>query len=175
MMMQMLRSGGLPLLVDEQRKADDDNPMGYFEFERVKQLKSDTAWLDQAEGRAVKIITQLLQDLPARHDYRVIFMSRDLDEVLRSQRDMLARRGQPGAALTDSQMKDIFAKHLERTRSWLATQPNFAVLNVEYADVVRQPLDRARAVAAFLGVPLDADKMAAAVKAQLYRKVRGTL
>ena len=171
MMMQMLRAGGMPLLADEQRKADDDNPLGYFEFERVKKLKTDASWLDQAEGKAVKVITQLLPDLPPGRDYYTIFMLRDLDEVLRSQREMLVRRGQSGAALSDDKMKDIFSKHLERTQSWLSAQPNFKVLSVRYAEVIRQPLDQARNVAAFLGGSLDADKMAAAVNAQLYRNV----
>ena len=48
MMMKMLQAGGLELLTDEIRTADEDNPRGYFELERVKQLKEEHDWLDEA-------------------------------------------------------------------------------------------------------------------------------
>ena len=171
MMMQMLNAGGLPTLADGSRKADEDNPQGYFEFEKVKQLKSDATWLAQAEGKAVKVITQLLVDLPADRRYKVLFMRRDLDEILASQGQMLRRRGQPGADIPPDKMKSVFEKHLEQVTAWLSKQPGFDVLPVQYAEVVRRPLDQAKAVAAFLNRPMDVEKMAASVSAKLYRHV----
>ena len=54
--MQMLHAGGVPVLTDSLRAADTDNPRGYLEFERVKQIKTDKSWLDDAAGKAVKIV-----------------------------------------------------------------------------------------------------------------------
>jgi hypothetical protein len=171
MMMQMLNAGGVPTLADGSRKADEDNPQGYFEFEKVKQLKSDTSWLAQAEGKAVKVITQLLADLPTDRQYKVLFMRRDLDEILASQIQMLRRRSQPGADIPPEKMKGVFEKHLEQVTAWLSRQPGFDVLPVQYAEVVRRPFEQAKAVAAFLNRPMDVEKMAASVSAKLYRNV----
>ena len=96
MMMRMVGAGGLRLLTDGVCAADHDNPVGYFEFERVKQFeKGDTGWLPDARGRAVKIISALLVHLPRGHRIyiRVLFMRRDVEEVLASQRRMVANCG----------------------------------------------------------------------------------
>jgi hypothetical protein len=95
MMMKMLEAGGIPVLTDYEREADEDNPKGYFEFERVKNLKDgDDAWLPQAKGKVVKVIAALLTDLPSSYEYEVIFMRRAMPEILASQRQMLIRRGE---------------------------------------------------------------------------------
>ena len=96
MMMKMLIAGGLPALTDGLRVADENNPKGYFELEQVKQLpEGDTGWVQTARGKAVKVISYLLESLPGEVSYRVIFMQRDLDEVLLSQKRMLDRDGKP--------------------------------------------------------------------------------
>ena len=95
MMMKMLEAGGIPLLTDSIRQADEDNPKGYYEFERAKKLPDgDTAWLKEARGKAVKIIAALLMELPQGYTYQVLFMHRNIQEVLASQSKMLARRGE---------------------------------------------------------------------------------
>ena len=76
MMMKMLEAGGIELLIDRVRVADADNPKGYYEFERVKQIETDQAWLPEAQGKAVKMISALLRHLPADCRYRIIFMER---------------------------------------------------------------------------------------------------
>ena len=93
MMMQMLMAGGMGIVTDEIRKADEDNPRGYLEWERVKKLKEDQSWLNECPGKAVKVISMLLFDLPSKHHYKIIFMQREIEEVLASQRIMLERRG----------------------------------------------------------------------------------
>ena len=94
MMMKMLDQAGLELVTDRLRQADEDNPKGYFEYEPVKQLarSADRTWLDDARGKGVKIISTLLRELPAHYNYKVVFMRRDLSEILASQAKMLARR-----------------------------------------------------------------------------------
>src|SRR5437764_1475845 len=85
LMMQMLDNGGIEVLTDGVRAADTDNPRGYYELEKVKRLKQDASWLPQARGKVFKMVSQLLYDLPASEAYRVLFMERDFDEMLRSQ------------------------------------------------------------------------------------------
>jgi hypothetical protein len=175
MMMQILAAGGIPLMEDNQRQPDDDNPRGYFELEAVKDLARDHAVLDGAEGKALKIIHALLTHLPLDRFYRVIFMRRDLDEVLSSQRKMLDRSGRTGAALTVPQLKSIFARQLEQSHRWLASHAErIQTLEVDYATVISDPRTTARDINAFLGGTLDEDAMAAAVDPSLHRNRGGT-
>lgn len=169
MMMRMLEAGGLPLLVDHARKADPDNPHGYFEFERVKKLKDDTAWLKDAEGKVVKIITMLLYHLPADHEFKVIFMLRNLNEILASQATMLKNRGKAGQGPSDAEMRALYEKHLVEIRGWMAAQKHLAVHTCLYSDVQADPALEARRVVEFLGLPLDPAPMIAAVDRALYR------
>ena len=84
LMMQMLEAGGMPVLTDGIRDADEDNPRGYYELEAVKRTKDDPAWLHGAPGKVVKMIYLLLYDLPTTYNYRIIFMRRPLSEVVAS-------------------------------------------------------------------------------------------
>ncbi len=170
MMMRMLESGGLTVLTDRERRADDDNPKGYFEFERVKKLKDDKAWLPEAVGKVVKIISFLLPEVLPEYHYRVVFINRHLDEVLASQRQMLVRRGEATDKVSDDRMRDLYGKHLTQVRRWLKEQPNIDVLYVEHRDVIEKPGDVAEAVNAFLGGALDVAKMTAAVDPKLHRQ-----
>lgn len=170
LMMKMLAAGGLPPLTDNIRSADEDNPKGYYEFERVKKLKEDRDWLPDAKGKAVKVISALLMQLPAGYEYRVIFMRRNMSEILASQRQMLIRRGEPADAISDADMAALFDKHLRQVESWLAAQPNMRALGVNYNDLVAAPLAGAERVNAFLGGRLDVAKMAGAVDPSLHRQ-----
>lgn len=170
LMMKMLDAGGLPPLTDNIRSADDDNPKGYYEFERVKKLKEDRDWLPDAKGKAVKVISALLMQLPAGYEYRVIFMRRNMSEILASQRQMLIRRGEPADAISDADMAALFDKHLRQVESWLAAQPNMRALGVNYNDLVAAPLAGAERVNAFLGGRLDVRAMAGAVDPSLHRQ-----
>jgi hypothetical protein len=168
-MMQMLAAGGMPLLTDGIRTADEDNPRGYFEFEPVKRTRSDTSWLPQAEGRAVKIIYALLRDLPATHEYRVVLMRRDLDETIASQRRMLSRTNRTGATIPDEMLRTHFAKELADAGAWLKTQPHFRTLEIEHHNCLANPAEVAAEVNAFLGSNLNERAMAAAADRNLYR------
>ena len=140
MMMKMLEAGGLPVLIDGLRAADPDNPEGYYEMERVKALdKGDTAWIADARGKGVKVISALLEYLPAAYTYRVLFMHRHMDEILRSQRKMLARRGEPVDAVADEEMAALFAKHVAKVQEWLRSRPNFTLLDVDYNAMLADP------------------------------------
>ena len=174
MMMQMLEAGGLEIVTDAERAADDDNPEGYYEFEKVKELNAggDLAWLGECRGKAVKIISFLLMKLPADYRYRVIFLERDIDEVLASQKKMLQNRGKELDAVSDGKMKRNFEKHLREVRVFLDRAPNFDVLHVNFREVMERPGEHANKIAEFLGGGLDTGAMAGAVKTELYRNRR---
>ena len=170
LMMSMLEAGGLELLTDGARKADPDNPNGYFEFERVKGLEcGDHTWLDEAEGKAVKIISALLEHLPPAREYNVIFMNRRLAEVVASQDKMLARQGQPSNPKDRDRISELLQKHLLRVHGWLAAQANTRTLDVDYNELLEDPWPQIEQVNGFLGGGLNLERMADVVLPNLYR------
>jgi hypothetical protein len=170
MLMKMLEAGGLPPLIDNIRTADDDNPKGYFEFERVKAMdKGDTAWLAEARGKVVKVISALLKFLPDEYRYKIIFIRRNMPEILASQRKMLIRRGEDPDKIDDEQMAELFTKHVTQVESWLKEQPNMSVLYVHYSEILTNPQPQIIRINQFLGDQLDTDQMTAVVDPALYR------
>ena len=169
LMMQMLAAGGMAVLSDGERKADADNPKGYLEWERIKQLPKEPSLIAEAEGKVVKVISQLILSLPDGHDYRIVFMQRPMPEVLKSQEEMLKRRGtyQPGRDA--SVIGPVFQRHLIDVDKWLAAKANSRVLRVAYHRVLREPQAVAEEVTKFLGVMLDTGAMVAQVDGSLYR------
>ncbi len=170
MLMKMLAAGGLPILTDCTRGADADNPGGYYEFEKVKQLEKDTTWIESAEGKAVKVISQLLDRLPLHKPYKIVFVHRKMDEILASQRAMLARRGQPSDRISDAEMAEAFDRHLNAVQQWLTEHPQMEVLYVNYSAVLCDPLATSHEVKTFLARPLDVRQMASVVDESLYRQ-----
>jgi hypothetical protein len=170
MMMRMLEAGGIPILIDGIREADEDNPKGYYEFERVKQIEEDQDWLPDAEGKAVKMIAAILKHLPQEYTYKVLFMRRKIKEILASQREMLIRRGEPTDTISDEKMADLFQKHVEQVEAWLAEQPNFDTLYVSYNNVIENPAMHAQQIDRFLGGGLDQEAMMAVVDPTLHRQ-----
>ncbi len=167
LMMQMLDQGGLSVVTDNVRTADPDNPRGYYELEQVKTIKRDVSWLPATRGKAFKMVSQLLYELPSNEHYRVIFMERDLDEVILSQEKMLARLGKTAAP--SGEIKRHFAGHLERLREWLAGRPNMMALYIRYRELVERPEVQSARISEFLGGRVDADRMAKTVEPSLYR------
>ena len=167
-MMSLLGAGGIELLTDGVRQADADNPRGYFELERVKSLATENAWLGSARGKAIKVISALLEHLPREHRYKVVFMQRDLGEVLESQARMLERRGVIGAA-RDAGLEAEFAAHLSATESSLRSDPAFDVHPVSYAALLGAPATEIARVARFVGGELDEVAMRQCVDPALYR------
>jgi hypothetical protein len=173
LMMQMLEAGGIEPLTDGVRARDEDNPRGYYEMERVKHLpEGDTAWVGQARGRALKVVSALIQSLPREHIYRVIFMHRRIEEVLASQEKMLDRR-EEGKDTDDEEMAEIFRSHLEEVREWLDDQSNFECLDVDFNGLVADPEPVVEEVNEFLRGDLDTGKMAEVVDPDLYRNRAG--
>jgi hypothetical protein len=169
MMMRMLAEGGVPVITDELRRADSDNPNGYFEFETVRQmLDGNVAWLASARGKAVKIISALLEHLPSNYSYKIIFLERDIQEILASQHKMLANRNEAMTA-TDAEVEAQIRKHLSVMKPWLIRQPNMEVLYVNYNKLMTSPAAYCEQIAEFLDLPLNQARMRAVPDAHLYR------
>ena len=173
MIMQMLKAGGLEILSDGQRGADDDNPKGYYELDAVKATKDDPSWLDRAPGKAVKMISQLLYDLPERTSCKVIFLRREMGEILASQRKMLGQRNGGGSDADDAEMARIFETHLKDVLAWAARRDGLELFEVWHGDVLRNAGKVARDVECFLGLELDVEAMASVVDGELHRNRAG--
>jgi hypothetical protein len=167
LMMQMLENGGVAVVTDGIRSADPDNPRGYYEFEQVKTIKRDASWLPATRGKAFKLVSQLLYDLPSSETYRIVFMERDLEETLLSQEKMLMRLGR--IAAPREQMKRAYAQHLERLHGWLSLQGNMEVFPVRYNDLVERPREQTERVGEFIGGQLEVEAMVKTVDFSLYR------
>ena len=171
MMMQMLTAGGVVPLTDSIRKADEDNPEGYYEYEKAKQLDKDSSWLPEARGKAVKVVAQLLTYLPRipRLNYSVIFMERHIEEVLSSQKSMLKRQKREGARLSNDRLRRIFNHQLQQTKRMLSLR-EIPTLFVDYNKTIEKPEETALRLKEFLGGTMDAKKMSEAVVPALKRQ-----
>ena len=168
-MMKMIDAGGLPIITDGSRTADDDNPNGYFELEAVKQLsKGNSTWLEDADGKAVKVVSSLLEFLPPDHSYKIIFLERELAEVLKSQQKMLANRNEDNR-VNDEQMQKEFQAHLVAVKAWLARQANMDVLYINFNVLMSDPQTFCNHIAEFIGLPLNIERMLAIPDKGLYR------
>jgi hypothetical protein len=169
MLMQMLAAGGVPILSDGARQADEDNPRGYFEFEPVKQLLKNSEWLFEARGKAVKIVAPLIGALPPGLECRVILCERNLEEVLDSQDQMLERRGEPAAPEHRVRLKQEYASTIARAKAMLQRRPGTELLVVEHGEAIADPIRTAGRLNEFLGGGMDVAKMAAVVDPALHR------
>jgi hypothetical protein len=171
MMMKMLDAGGVEVLTDNLRTPDQSNPKGYYEFERVKKLKDgDHAWLENTRGKAVKIISALLEHLPGRYAYKVIFMRRHIPEILASQKQMLIRRGEATDKVSDEKLEELYLAHIKNIETWLAQQPNFEVIYISYNEILENPDENIAELNRFLGGKLDTQAMAQTISRDLYRE-----
>jgi hypothetical protein len=164
LMMQMLHSAQVPILTDHKRQPDHSNPKGYFEFEPVKQMATrEIDWMGQAQGKAVKIVSPLLPHLPTDFRYQVIFMLRDIGEIVASQTQMMYPHKPSDNAQSEYQ------QHLDKIKQWLAIQPNIEVIYIHHRQAIEQPLSVAQDIGQFLGKSLDIEAMGAVIEPNLYR------
>jgi len=173
LMMGMLQASGYELLIDNLRQEDYFNPKGYFEYELVKNLKQgDNQWLEYASGKVVKIVSPLLQYLPAAYFYKIIFMQRNLAEVLTSQAKMLGGLQKPADPEEDRILEKAYQDHLAKVDAWLIRQATFQTCHVSYNQLLSAPREILEQLAIFLERPLQVDRMIAAIDPNLYRNRR---
>ena len=169
LMMQMLVAGGMTPLSDGKRTADADNPRGYLEWERIKQLPDDPGCIAKAEGKVLNVVSRLLLSLPSGDDYRVIFMQRPLPEVLASQDEMLRRRGTYKEGANAAAMAAAFEKHLREVYAWLDGKPHVKSIRVSYHHALQHAEEVSRKIGEFLGISLDVEAMVRQIDSSLYR------
>jgi hypothetical protein len=172
MMMRMLENGGLPVMTDHLRVPDESNPKGYYELERVKQMsEGKNEWISEGKGKVVKIISSLLEYLPPEHQYRIVFMQRNMGEILASQREMLLRQGEATDRISDHELAELYQSHLARVTEWLAKQLNMQVIYLHYNQILENPHAPIAQLCQFLQpFSLDPEKMLSVVEASLYRQ-----
>lgn len=171
MMMNMLEAGGMDLLVDNVRKADKDNPRGYFEYELVKKLpEGNIIWLESANSKVVKVVSYYIHHLPPRYEYKVLFMERNFDEILESQKQSVIEKEQTTSRKEDKMMTDYFKNHVKQTKEWISLQPNFSVLYLSYNEIVLNPEQYLDKINTFLELELNKEKMSKIVDKNLYRQ-----
>ncbi len=168
LMMKMLEAGGMDVVIDNIRQPDKDNPNGYYECEQIKKIKDDTSWLPATYGKVFKMVSMLLMSLPSEYPYQVLFMKRDVREVIASQKKMLARHGKQSVS-DDTKMELMYTKHLYQVEEWLSSQNNFHVLNVSFADLIRQSQREIKRIIDFTGKNFDLIKMKQVIDPSLYR------
>jgi thioredoxin len=168
LLMRMLNVGGIPALCDEHRTPDADNPNGYYEFESVKSIQNYSDWIDRAVGHSVKIVYNLLEHLPKDREYRVIFMRRQIDEIIQSQRAMLLRNGIK-TEIPDEEIKELFERVLRQFYSWLPSQTHLKLINVSYNELLSRPASTIAQINRHLGYCLDTEAMAQVIDHSLYR------
>ena len=170
MMMKMLEAGGVAVQTDGVREADVDNPKGYYEDERVKDLEKmdDKSWIQESRGKVLKVISFLLKDLPDDNYYKVVFMRRNLNEIMASQNKMIDRLGSQDST-DDEQMLEIYRSHIATVKIMGRKQKNMEVMEVRYDETISNPGATATAVNAFLGGHLDVEAMQGVVDGSLYR------
>lgn len=173
LMMQMLVAGGLSPVTDDLRKQDIDNPRGYYEWSKVKDLPRQPGLIAEAEGKAVKIISSLLASVEPAFEYRIVLMCRPLNEVIASQNEMIARRGEKGASISEAGLMRALDALVKQVNSWLKSRPDMSVQAIQYHNLLNEPPGQAEQIQRFIGVPLDVAAMARAVDPQLYRHREG--
>jgi len=171
MMMKILTDGGLETLVDNNRKADNDNPKGYFEYKPSMKLHKDNSWMGKALGKVVKIMVNFTEFLPDEYNYKIILMRRDLDEILASQQIMLKEEDKK----VDDAVRKIFTRDVEKAKKIADEKENIEMLEVWYPEVVKNPGHEVERIYCFLGLDLDKEEMLEAVDPSLYRNRRGAI
>ena len=165
MLMRVLEAGGLPILTDGLRPADENNRLGYYEYEPVKDLargKPAAAWIGGAAGRAVKVVAPLVPYLPAGVPVRLLVLHRPLGQVLASQEAMKGRLGTT-ARVSAATLSKRFIAELDGLDALVASRPTWKVLHVAYERMLADPLSECHRIAVFLGSGFDVTAAAAAV------------
>lgn len=169
MMMEILEKGGMEVLTDKVRQADEDNPKGYYEYERVKGLPKDTTWLQDAKGKAVKVLGEQIKHLPEGYRYKVIFMERELDEVIESQEKMLIRKGKDPDEISKDELKSILSDYMSMLKKQISSHKDMDVIYLNYNDIMSLPKHVIESISVFLSDSLNAKEMQAVVDEELYR------
>ena len=163
MMMQVLLYGGMQVAFDGKRKPDENNPKGYFELEGgkvISRLIDGTFPMEKYDEKVIKVTAYGLKFLPSG-DYKIIYMTRDLDEIMAS---MAKMSGDPKVM----EERQIFDK-LNRYSMKFMEEKGIPHIIVRCNDVLKSPENEIVRINEFLGGTLDVDAAMKAVDPSLYR------
>ena len=169
LIMQILQSMGIELFTDNKRSPDKSNPKGYFEHELVKSIEKDSSWIKNVKGKAIKIVSPLLLYLPINYSYKIIFMNRDLDEIVQSQENMLLMKGVKKSQIEPEWLKQIFAKDLKHARTWIQELPNSESLGLSHSILLKNPELELEKIKKFLNINVDLKNAINVIDKKLYR------
>jgi hypothetical protein len=164
-MMQMLDKGGLNILTDGKREANDSNPKGFYEYEPVKSIHKDNGWLKKAQDHVVKVVAPLLKHVDTQYRYKVIFMTRDIHEVVASQQKMIGK----DPKTYPMQLVKNYENLIKSTDTWHHNQPGVELVRINYEQVLQSPEKTLELLEDFIGIPLNKTKAAKCVDKSLYR------
>jgi hypothetical protein len=169
LMMQILQSLNVELFTDQKRTADSSNPKGYFEHELVKTLEHDASWLYEAKGKALKIVSPLLIYLPLNINFKIIFMIRNYDEIIQSQKKMLNEDEKEDSLTKSEMLKKIFDKDIKQAKNWIKKNPDCEALYISYKKLIEHPDSEIKKIAEFLEIHTELKNAISVVDKNLYR------
>lgn len=169
MMMQILNALNVQLYTDNHRPADKSNPRGYYEHQDVKKLENDSTWLKYVKGKAVKIISPLLIHLPKNFQYKIIFMLRDINEIIHSQNKMLNNSAKNEEPTNPQILKTIFDKNILQIKKWQKENPNAKILYLNYVDFLNKAEDEVKKIQPFLNLEITPVNLSHIISRDLYR------
>ena len=169
LMMQILQSLQIKLFTDNHRSADESNPKGYFEHQWVKTIEKDNSWLTDVKGKAIKIVSPLIKYLPVDLNYKIIFMNRDLDEIIQSQERMLTENNKKDDATNSEELKQIFLKDLKQSKDWIHTQLHSEVLEILHSKLLKNPETELEKIKSFLKIDINTTLILKVIDKNLYR------
>jgi hypothetical protein len=171
MLMNILKENSIEILEDKTKEADEYNPKGYFEFQPVSELpEGNITWLEQAEGKAVKVTSYFLHHLPAKYEYKVLFMERKIEEIVKSQQKTVAEEGKKFHKKEIKMMEDYFQDHIKQTKTWISLQPNFTVRYLSYNRIIENPKQFLPLISEFLELELKEESFTKIVDSSLYKE-----
>lgn len=167
MLMQILDGGGIPLVFDEKRKPDESNPEGYYELaggKIINLLQENPDYVNGFKGRGfVKITAYGMLFLP-KGKYRIIFIERDMEEVLDSMERM-----KKGEDLDREEIKESLTRLLSHVKKTLTQRSDIEVLHVNYNRILENPSQEIKRIGDFLGEEFNVEGAVSRVNETLYR------
>jgi len=171
MMMQILHAGGVPIAFDNSRLPDENNPKGYYELgggKIINKLMSGSFSFNEHKGKFVKITAYGLKYLPPGN-YKIIYMERNIEEILDSMEKMVGIKDE-----NRPETRKSFVKLNQIIKNFIANRDDVKLLYVNYNEMISNPEHSIRRIVSFLNLSdANLDKMVQSIDKKLYRQRRG--
>jgi hypothetical protein len=128
-------------------------------------IHKDNSWLELAQNKSVKVVAPLLKFLSPKYRYKVIFMNRDLSEIIKSQQKMIGKN----ADVLPLKLFEAYQKQLKQVEIWKNKEPGVEIIYLDYKQVLDQTEEVAKKLSSFIGLELNTSEMITCVDKTLYR------